>query len=166
MLGNFFVPHPGERLWLWSSFWLEHGPLWLVMKDAKNLLLHPLDKHIQKVLASHSMTFNCYKFPGPNQMVKDCMQRHQERLHSQVQKFHCKKWCFGCNGLGHVSSETPKERRCQCQPSPWASENQKLPAVKVFGDRQECTALLDSRCSQQSCVLLLEAKENGSTEKQ
>lgn len=68
------------------------------------------------------------------------------------QKFHCEIQGFRCNKLGHVSSESQgnaqREMSAPVFSLPEQVKTKKLPAIKVFVDGQECTALVDSGCSQ------------------
>ena len=101
---------------------------------------------------SDDKKFACYRCGGPNHMAKDCLQDRQETPDSQMYKVRCKICCFRCSGLGHIV--------LQCQGNakggggisisllPDQLNTRKLPSMKVRVDGQECTALIDSGCSQ------------------
>ena len=69
----------------------------------------------------------------------------------EMRKVRCEIRCFRCSGLGHIASQCQgNAKRGGISISLLSDQlnTRKLPSMKVHVDGQECTALIDSGCSQ------------------
>ena len=96
--------------------------------------------------------FACYRCGGPNHMAKNCLQDRQERSDSWMCKIRCEIHCFRCSGLGHIALQFQGNAKrgggIRISLLPDRLNTKKLPSMKVHVHGQECTALIDSGCSQ------------------